>query len=223
MDRTDKAIVNLWAGIGSEDYWRDLVRRHSNIFVPFTDRWPQPGYIGRHYFKQTKRILVMGQNPRAEKSGRPIVAAKDEGLFNLIRRHARLRSESSLDDIFEFMLGFFSLPETNIWPPLAFARNNLDLAWDNIAYLNLIPLATRTNKLSPVRMVQQAYEISTQRQLDILKPLKIVVYGKDAFDKLVRFRRGDSDIRYVENGWMWKKQREEKAQKIKKWLQENSG
>lgn len=54
----DKRIVELWADIGSEDYWDDFMKRNGRDFVLFEERWPQPGFIGRYYFDMPKRVLV---------------------------------------------------------------------------------------------------------------------------------------------------------------------
>ena len=65
-------VIDLWGDIGSVDYWRGLqVHKGSNfvpfesVYVPFSERWPQPGFIGKGYYDSAVRVLVVGQNPRA--------------------------------------------------------------------------------------------------------------------------------------------------------------
>ena len=67
----NKQIVNLWADIGSDSYWKNVMKEGAHVFVPFKSRWPQPGFIGGGYFDSPKRVVVMGQNPRADKHKKP--------------------------------------------------------------------------------------------------------------------------------------------------------
>jgi hypothetical protein len=189
----DKAIVELWATIGSQRSWHDLMSNTG--LVRFDDRWPQPGFVGAHYFDSEHRVVVMGQNPRA--SNTTTASASDRELFRLIRRHAEIRTEESLVDLFrmtrDFMLG--SGGHRPAWKPITAARNHLGLSLDSIAYLNLIPLATRGDLILPV--FSDAYARSTAKQLKLLKPNKIVVYGKAAYQ---RFKELSDlpNVRYIE-------------------------
>ena len=117
----DKRIIDLWADIGSEDYWDNLpvykgrskVRvPFEEIYVPFNKRWPQPGFIGKRYFRlsKRKRIVVMAQNSRASASGNPTFRAKDDEMFDLIREHSKIRSQESLDRLFKMIREFMLLP-----------------------------------------------------------------------------------------------------------------
>lgn len=193
MRLMNEEIVNLWADIGSEVYWRDLVVKFEG-FVRFDERWPQPGFIGDQYLSSPRRVLVMGQNPRASNSQR--ATTSDRELFRLIKQHAETRTRESLGELFrmnrDFMLGITHRPA---WKPITAARNHLGLSLDSIAYLNLIPLATRGDMITPA--FSDAFLRSTAMQFEVLKPDKVVLYGKGAYD---RFRRlsGFSNVKYIE-------------------------
>lgn len=125
----NQQVIELWADIGSADTWADLVGR-SSVFVPFADRWPQPGFVGARYFDQDNRIVVMGQNPRA--SNTPRASASDAEMFELIRRHAEQRTEESLLSLFAMMRAFMLglPPYAPEWPPIRAARRHLVLNLD---------------------------------------------------------------------------------------------
>ncbi len=105
-------LVGIWGDIGDEKYWSDPAFRRSP-FVPFQDRWPQPGYVGREY-SEGGRIVLIGQNPRA--SNKACSDPGDLALFDAVRRHASVRTVESLRELFDvarpFMLGL---------PPAAYA------------------------------------------------------------------------------------------------------
>ena len=209
----DKRIIELWADIGSEEYWGDLVKRHKSTFVSFDDRWPQPGFIGRNYVNSQHPVLVMGQNPRASNTSR--ANDSDMEMFHLIQKHSKERSTGSLEALFSmmrlFMRGQSGYKPT--WPPIRAAERHLDLELDNIAYLNLIPLATTGDRIVPA--FREAFERSTERQLGRLQPAKIVVYGKRAYEKFVELGGGKWQVRYIE-------QRDFKdAPSVRSWLNSN--
>lgn len=206
----NNAIIALWADIGSEDYWEDLVAENPGVFVPFNERWPQPGFIGNKYLGSVRRVVVMGQNPRALNTGRATEA--DAEMFRLIRHHSRTRSMDSLECLFtmmrSFMLGIDYKPK---WRPISAIEGNLGLKLDTIAYLNLIPLATCGDKIIHAAF-KGGFARSTKRQLRLLNPHKIIVYGKGAYDEFQRIGLDPWDVRYI-------RQRDYKnIPQIKKWL-----
>ena len=207
----NKRIVNLWADIGSDSYWKDVMKEGAHVFVPFKSRWPQPGFIGNGYFSSPKRVIVMGQNPRAGKHKNPVIAEKDEELFEQIRQLANHRSVASLNKLFAMMMEFFSFPDERVWRPLKCAKNYLGLDWNSIAYLNLIPLATYNDRIVPE--FRKAFELSTKQQLDVLAPAKIVVVGKGAHDKFNQVLGGRRDSRYIEP-----RNPRKDAPSVKQWL-----
>jgi hypothetical protein len=192
----NQTIIDLWAEIGSEAYWADLVTEFPHDIVPFKDRWPQPGFVGGHYLDSPRRIVVMGQNPRA--SNTVLASDSDREMFRLIRRHSEVCTQESLTQLFrmtrDFMLGV--APYKPAWKPITAVRNHLGLSLDNIAYLNLIPLATQSDLIAPV--YSRAYARSTRKQLELLKPDKIVVYGKGAYTRFGELWGRSSDVRYIE-------------------------
>ena len=192
----NKRIVNLWADIGSDSYWKNVMKEGAHVFVPFKSRWPQPGFIGSGYFNSPKRVVVMGQNPRAGKHENPVIAEKDEELFGHIRQLASHRSMASLNKLFAMMMEFFSFPDDRVWRPLKLAKNRLGLDWNSIAYLNLIPLATYKDRIVPE--FRKAFELSSKRQLVILAPAKIVIFGKGAHEDFQRLSGGKWQSRYIE-------------------------
>ena len=205
----NKAIIDLWADIGSEDYWGDLLVRSPGVFVPFDERWPQPGFIGERYFDSTLRVTVLAQNPRASNTARAIDA--DMEMFRRIQRHSQVRSDDSLRELFsmmrDFMLGISYKPA---WKPVTAVTRHLGLVLDNIAYLNTIPLATYKDRIVPA--FRSAFDRSTQLQLEHLNPDKIVVFGKGAYEKLQDMGVDEQDVRYIE-------QRNLKdAPSVKRWL-----
>ena len=206
----NKGIVDLWADIGSQDYWDDLLMENPRVFVPFKERWPQPGFIGSNYLNLYRRVVVMGQNPRASNTAKASDA--DREMFRLIRHHSRTRSTDSLESLFammrSFMLGIDYKPS---WRPITAVQGNLGLELGNIAYLNLIPLATYGDKIVHTAF-KGAFCISTRLQLRLLDPHKVVVYGKGAYDEFQRIGLDQWDIRYI-------KQRDYgDAQNVMRWL-----
>lgn len=184
----NKAIVDLWAQIGSESYWADLLKRFPGDFVPFAERWPQPGFIGDDYFESPQRVVLMGQNPRA--SNTAAASAGDQEMFRLIRNHAKIGTNESLTQLFRMTRDFVAS-----WKPAVAANRHLGLQLDSIAYLNLIPLATRGDLILPA--FTHAYDMSTKKQLEVLKPDKIVVYGKGAFDRFSELIGKSTQVRYI--------------------------
>ncbi len=155
----NKRIVNLWADIGSDSYWKNVMKEGAHVFVPFKSRWPQPGFIGDGYFDSPKRVVVMGQNPRASNTASASYA--DTELFRLIRVHSSSRTSKSLKELFSMTRDFMrGIGYTPAWKPITAVERHLGLSLDNIAYLNLIPLATYNNKIVPE--FRKAFELSTQ-------------------------------------------------------------
>ena len=176
-------IIELWADIGSETYWRDLISKNPFVFCPFDKRWPQPGFIGRGYFESDSRIVVMGQNPRA--SNTPESIESDTKMFDLIRIHSKCRSADSLNDLFVMMRSFMKgIDYKPAWKPITAVREHLKLDLDDMAYLNLIPLATCGDRIVPA--FEDAYRLSTMLQLQSLDPGKVIVFGKGAYQKFER-------------------------------------
>ena len=180
-------VIDLWGDIGSEGYWDDLPVYRGNlpvpkesVYVPFDERWPQPGFIGRGYLDANVRVLVVGQNPRA--TNRPESVRGDEEMFDLIRSHARNRSADSLSDLFSMMGRFmqghgYGSP----WGVVQDIEGHLDLELDCIAYLNVIPLATHGDTIR-LATCKQAYQKSTKLQLTLLEPHKILFHGKTPYE-----------------------------------------
>lgn len=191
----NKTIVNLWADIGSEGYWNDLLDQNPGVFCPFEQRWPQPGFIGRKYLRSARRVVVLGQNPRASNTSSTVDADKE--MFRLIRRHSDIRSGDTLEELFAMMRSFMlGIDCGRAWKPITAVQRHLDLELDNIAYLNLIPLATYQDEIVPA--FEQAFERSTRRQLKSLRPNKIVVFGKGAYDKFQEIGADPWDVRHIQ-------------------------
>ena len=210
----DKGIIDLWADIGSKKYWKrnsfKVYKGRSKNPVLFREvyyplgngadkRWPQPGFIGERYFKLPKheRVVVIGQNPGVPSD--PADLADDKEMFRLIRRHSRKRSSESLDELFstmrEFMLGTRS--GRREWGPIRDVRQYIGLKLENIAYLNLVPLCTLDNKFN-LKTLQEPYRRSTKLQIKLLKPDKILFYGKVPHDKFKEWDDDQWNVRYLE-------------------------
>lgn len=157
--------------------------KNPGVFIPFSERWPQPGFIGSHYFDSDSRVVVMGQNPRA--SNTKTTKEGDTEMFCLIRKHSQERSAESIVELFSMMRGFMlGIDYGRGWKPITAVRRHLSLDLDNIAYLNLIPLATSGDKIVPA--FEDAYKKSTMLQLQSLNPDKIVVFGKGPYKMFER-------------------------------------
>ena len=209
----DKNIIDLWADIGSKDYWDDLkVQKNGRkvsfekVYIPIAmkKRWPQPGFIGERYFKLPKhrRIVVIGQNPGVPKNAPD--KADDKVMFKLIRKHSRAKSSESLDALFlmmrEFMLG--ARDGRRAWGPIEDVQEYIGLNLDDIAYLNLIPLSTQKSNFE-LKTLREPYTISTRRQIRLLKPYKILFFGKTPYKKFKTWDRKwwkdrKSGVKYVE-------------------------
>ena len=207
----DTRIIDLWADIGSKQYWSDFMGRNDSVFVPFERRWPQPGFIGKYYFDSSRRVVVMGQNPGEPKKRWQL--DDDELLFKQIRKHSEIRTSDSLDALFsigrEFMKG--SRPGRRRWRPIGAVEDHLDLKLENIAYLNLIPLTLTHTRIVPA--YREAFNLSTRKQLDALNPHKIVVFGKGAYEKFMELDGGHWDVRYIEQ-----RKFKKDAPSVRKWL-----
>ena len=209
----DKRIINLWADIGLKDYWDDLKVQKNGRKVPFEEvyisiainnRWPQPGFIGKRYLKlpKHKRIAVIGQNPGVPNNAPD--KADDKVMFKLIRNHSKEKSSESLDALFlmmrEFMLG--ARDGRRAWGPIEDVQEYIGLNLDDIAYLNLIPLSTQKSNFE-LKTLKEPYTISTRRQIRLLKPAKILFFGKTPHEKFKEWDRKwwkdrKSDVKYVE-------------------------
>jgi hypothetical protein len=119
-------------------------------------------------------------------------------MFRLIRQHAEIRTDESLRQLFQMTQDFMSgnAPYTPAWRPITAARKHLGLSLDSIAYLNLIPLATDGDRILPA--FAEAYALSTEKQIDLLKPAKIVMFGKGAYKRFCDLSGRSSDTRYIE-------------------------
>ena len=200
----DKGIVELWADIGSIEYWTDLLVYKGNSIVPFEKiyhplkkRWPQPGFVGRDYFDSSNRVVVMGQNPGVPNKQRGL--EDDQVMFEKIQRLSSGRSLETLEDLLstmrEFMLG--TRPGRREWGPIRDVRKYIGLNLENIAYLNLVPLCTQGNKFN-LKTLQEPYRKSTKLQIKLLKPDKILFYGKVPHDKFEQWESEQWDVCYLE-------------------------
>ncbi|HUG69748.1 MAG TPA: hypothetical protein VMM76_18495 [Pirellulaceae bacterium] len=96
------------------------------------------------------------------------------------------------------------------WRPVSAAHKHLGLSLNSIVYLNLIPIATRNDRILPG--FAPAFARATRLQLQALQPDKVVVYGKGAFEALVRFAGNSWDVRYIEQ------RNFRMAPEVKRWL-----
>lgn len=222
----NRRIIDLWADIGSEEYWRDLPVwkggtsvPFESVYVPFNDRWPQPGFIGKGYFDSDVRVLVVGQNPRASNTSES--AQGDQEMFNLIRCHSSERSAKSLRSLFtmtrKFMLGDgYGRP----WGWVEdIVKNNFYLKVDEIAYLNTIPVATVGNNFN-LKTLSSAYEKSTKPQLRLLKPHKILFHGKGPYNKFHEWESNNAqrDTCFLERKYRNAINDPERFAEVRKWL-----
>ena len=232
----NRQIIDLWADIGTEEYWDNLpVYKNrqkvdfEEIYIPFDKRWPQPGFIGKRYFKLPKhrRVVVIGQNPGVPSKKQDL--EDDEVMFGSIRNHSKERSSESLTSLFsvmrKFMLG--TRPGRNPWGPIrdVCMCDYIGLKLDDIAYLNLIPLTTKPKSNGDERIdlvaFGEAYKKSTKLQLKFLKPDKILFFGKGPYDQ---FKRWDDeyrkwDFKYVKRSRGGRIEIDDKRlAKVKKWL-----
>ena len=224
----DPAIVELWADIGSREYWEDLPTykgrskvevKFEDIYIPFDERWPQPGFIGKRYFKlpKRKRIVVIGQNPGVPTNQQNL--DDDEVMFKLIRKHSKKRSEKSLNALFSMMRGFMlgSRVGRRGWGPIENVQKHIGLELDSIAYLNLIPLAMQGEDFD-LKTLREPYEISTKLQIRLLKPSKILFYGKIPHDNFVDWDDGDWDVCYLKRIRRNLEIDKRKFSRVKRWL-----
>ena len=137
----------------------------------------------------------MGQNPRA--SNTPTTARADAEMFRLVKNHSKERSIDTITALFSMMrLFMLGIDYGRAWIPITSVDRHLGLTLDNLAYLNLIPLATFNDRIAPA--FEDAYAESTMLQLQILNPDKIVVFGKGAYDRFEHLGGTDQyDTRYV--------------------------
>ena len=223
----NRDVIERWGELGSKDYWHDLPVFRSNspvpfesVYVPFSERWPQPGFIGERYFDSPVKVLVIGQNPRA--SNNPSSMRGDMEMFDLIRQHSRTRSAGSLQALFSMMRRFMSGNGYGApWGVVEDMESHIHLVLDNLAYLNVIPLATHDDKIS-LATCKSAYERSTRRQLSLLDPHKILFHGKAPYDA---FRRWDTDSAqwdsdYLERIYGNVKCDPVKFNRVRQWLRE---
>ena len=206
-----QGIRDLWADIGSQDYWNDLVVKNPSVFVAFSERWSQPGFIGNHYFDSDSRVVVMGQNPRASNTATTVEADKE--MLRLIGNHSQERSDASIAELFSMMRAFMlGIGYGRAWIPITAVRRHLGLNLDDITYLNLIPLATYGDQIETA--FEDAYQQSTMLQMRALNPDKIVVFGKRAHEKFERL----GGTRQYDSRYVGQRSYKKDAPPVRRWL-----
>ena len=180
--RLDDRIIKLWSKIADPNSWETAFDKWEDLLTPFDPRYPQPGFIGKGYFRNPCRILIMGINPGPGKG----FEARDEILFGATLELARTPNA----DNFKSLMSVYSkqMPHWGI-----FSRQNifnrLDLSLENIAYLNVLQVNTKVDcsdsKLN--RVYEYAISKFTFRQLKLLQPHAILILGKHGIDVLNKY------------------------------------
>ena len=180
--RLDKRIIELWSSIPRKKGWEPAFDKWNDLLTPFNPRYPQPGFVGRNYFKSNSRIVVMGINPGLGKN----FESSDERLFNSILSLERRPTKKN----FKLVMNTYeeNMPEWTI-----FSRWNildrLSLTLDEIAYLNVLPVNTEvacdSTRLNPV--YEYAISNFTSRQLKLLRPNAVLNLGKHGHKMLKRY------------------------------------
>ncbi len=173
IKRLDKRIVQLWSEVSDPESWSRAFENWGGLLTPFGPRYPQPGFIGKGYFKSTCRILVMGINPGSGKG----YEDRDEVLFDAILQLADAPNAKH----FKSLMSIYSVqaPHWGIFSRRGILRR-LALTFENIAYLNVLQVNAEVNctdkRLDPV----YRYAISkfTSSQLKLLKPDIVLILGK---------------------------------------------
>jgi len=192
----DRRIIDLWADIGTKEYWSTLMRTRRGVFYQFEERCPQPGFIGKGYFNSSNRTVVLAQNPGVPSEQWEL--DDDEVMLDRIRTHGENRLSTSLDALFalmpEFMLGHRQGRKP--WRLISVMQKHLGLELDDIAYLNLSPLSPYEPGINPA--FRDVFELSTKRQLEALNPDKVVVLGKGVYEKFRQWSGDRWDTRHIQ-------------------------
>ncbi len=170
-------IVSLWRDIASPDYWEDILN-HRN-FVSLEERYIQTGMRGSNY--EAGGVIAIGQNPRRSNNDNTI--AGDSELFGVTKEFSKLGTTAAFWNMCNFRKRFMEGSATGrAWAPYKRLIEPIGLNLSSIAYLNLIPLATYRDTLTPKRLCENAFARSILRQVEELRPSKIIFFGQKPYE-----------------------------------------
>ena len=137
---------------------------------------PQPGYVGRNYFKT--RVLLVGQNPGVSSerfTEQDILYAR---ALTAVAETPSLDTMERLLDVLDTIIPTW--PVTDNYFPLS----DCGLALQDIAYLNLVRCRTNRNAAPSDMMVSTCLANHFLCWLDWLGPRVVICIGKWAHDKI---------------------------------------
>jgi len=145
---------------------------------------PQPGFVGRDY--DTKRVLMVGQNPAITKSDAALAA--DRPYTAELRKLRDFTTEKNLRSLLTVARGF--MPSWRFHQGY-FPLKECGLALDQLAYTNIVRCRTarfnpKKQKLEDTppnrRVAEQCAALHFTQWVDLLKPRVIIFLGKYAHD-----------------------------------------
>lgn len=135
---------------------------------------PQPGRIGRNYFKS--RVLFVGRNPATPKALAPVDCQHTETFRSLRDEQTTSRYESLITQMGDFM---------PMWPIVNqhFPLEECGLSLEDIAYCNVVRCRTSGDRPPGIKVTRNCVTEHFHRWVKLLDPLVVVFIGKWAHDQ----------------------------------------
>lgn len=155
-----------------------------NLLRDSEENIPQPGFVGRDY--DTKRVLMVGQNPAITKSDAAL--ASDRPYTAELRKLRDFTTEKNLRSLLKVARGF--MPGWRVHQDY-FPLKECGLTLDQLAYTNIVrcrtarfnPKKKKLEDTPPNRCVaEQCTTLHFTQWVDLLKPSVIIFLGKYAYD-----------------------------------------
>ena len=146
----------------------------SSILRDAEENVPQPGYVGKNYWKQ--RVALVGQNPGTPKS----LEFQDRPYTAALRRLRDAPNEAEYQKLHAVLQDF--IPQ---WPVHGsyFPLVECSLSLEDIAYFNVVRCRTYGDASPGVSTVKSCLHNHFGHWLDILVPRVVVFIGKWAADR----------------------------------------
>jgi uracil-DNA glycosylase len=155
-----------------------------NLLRDSEENIPQPGFVGKDY--DTKRVLMVGQNPAITKSDSALDA--DRPYTAELRKLRDSPTTNNLRSLLTVARGF--MPSWRVHQDY-FPLRECGLTLDQLAYTNIVRCRTarfnlKTQKLEDTppnrRVAAQCASLHFTHWVDLLKPRVIIFLGKYAHD-----------------------------------------
>lgn len=145
------------------------------------------GYVGPDY-KQGEGVVILGINPGGGGDSNKHRSQEDEKFYPLL--HAFKNAEhSEIVEAFEAINAAFVpiVKKWNLWRILEPTLQATGLDIEEVAYLNIVPYRTRSNKMPPVHAQSEAWAKIVAPTQNMLRPRAVISLGKKTWNVANRF------------------------------------